>query len=307
MKRKLFSVMLILAIAITSTVTSFAYVKGYYAKNVSVYTSDASNKFELSYELIRGAFSSKSKGIIIVNGDSNVDITSAINLVNKYKYPLVYVNKKYEGQAVKKVKEQLKLHKISKFNVLIVGGTGVVSGYVDQEFKKVKGVTVKRYAGKDRFQTNDLTLKPFNLKKNYGVTIDSNDTGRVLAHIQGHNSLVADGYIEFTRSTTKRILKVRYEMSSDFQPKRTVNVVITSAKNFPEAVLAYAYAKSIMKVDKDYQTDTIFMYAENNNYKHLNQLKELKKYGKNNINVFIAGTNLKGNTVPKYVYNLIRK
>ena len=162
-----------------------------------------------------------------------------------------------------------------KLNIYIVGGEKVITKDFENAAKKIKGVTVKRFAGKNRFETNKKTLSVFNLAKNKGITVKSkgsvwdydNEGTKILKFITQENSIKNPVYFRLTNGKvanqhyTNAIANVKYSSSI----KNLIKVDGTGGITFEEAVIGYSFAKCLNQV-KNGKNNTVLVYEENYKY-----------------------------------------
>lgn len=90
----------------------------------------------------------KSDYIVLVQGEDFADALSASPLAKKYNAPILLV--KRAGLDTELLNE---ISRLSAKNIIIIGGTGVVSSGAEQQLVNLN-LIVKRYAGSDRYETS---------------------------------------------------------------------------------------------------------------------------------------------------------
>lgn len=86
--------------------------------------------------------------VILVSGENFPDAISAAPLAKKYNSPILIT----EGNKLNSLVYQ-EIERLKTKNVIIVGGTGVISSTVEQELKDIN-VQVTRVSGQDRYETS---------------------------------------------------------------------------------------------------------------------------------------------------------
>lgn len=86
---------------------------------------------------------------LIVRGDDFADALCAGPLAGKYKAPILFTEKYSLNPYTLQELQRLKVK-----NVVIIGGYGVISGYIDQNLYSAGILKVERIYGKDRYETS---------------------------------------------------------------------------------------------------------------------------------------------------------
>lgn len=132
-----------------------------------IYSSDkvtakriyGSDRYETSYKLFKEGWTS-SKYVVLASGADYPDALCATPLASKYDAPILLV-KNMSLTRQKQLVNLLKEKGVS--NVLIVGGTGVISSTVEKELKDL-GLSVERFGGADRYETSINIAKKVGIK-----------------------------------------------------------------------------------------------------------------------------------------------
>lgn len=85
---------------------------------------------------------------ILVSGENFSDALCSAPLAQKYNAPLLLTSK-----DILNAQTMLQLSRLKVKNVIIIGGTGVISAVVEQSVKNM-GIEVSRIAGNDRYETS---------------------------------------------------------------------------------------------------------------------------------------------------------
>ncbi len=133
-------------------------------KHYNVLRLWGSNRYQTSYAVGNEVTDGNCKNIILANGYSFVDSLTGAALTQKLNAPILLVsNQIYNGFPMDswEITDFLNKRALSKANVYILGGTGVVNSAYDNELKNM-GYNVIRLGGKDRFNTNELIVNSMN-------------------------------------------------------------------------------------------------------------------------------------------------
>jgi|GEM_PF-682316 Predicted glycosyl hydrolase len=103
--------------------------------------------------------------VILVSGENFPDAISAAPLAKKYNGPILIT----EGNKLNSLVYQ-EVQRLKTKNVIIVGGTGVITSTVEQELKDIN-VQVTRISGQDRYETSAKVAKI--IGTNNGVVLAS--------------------------------------------------------------------------------------------------------------------------------------
>ena len=294
MKRRIITIAMIAIMLVASTVSSFAASKIVitFADDTNWQTIQSTHSTKMYESLIKD-YKIKPKGVVVATTDSEADKVSALNLVSKYKYPLLLVAKGKENIVIKAIKNNMKSTYNKKLNVYIVGGEKAVAKTFETKTKKISGVTVKRYAGKDRYDTNNKTLAVFNLKTTKGYTFKASGNMRnmkshVATTLTKEEALKNTSYFKLTSGTySKRAFNINTVSTKNTSTTNTKNAIVipdsmgSSADDyFTWSCLAFSYAKCINTV-KNGKNNTVIMFDKgtDNNY------KEIKKKNINLIRI----------------------
>ena len=125
---------------------------GVYADSAKSVDISGKDRYETS---TKAAKLVKSDTVILASGKNYADSLSAYNIASSKHAKLILVNEKTD------VEKELKDQNIKK--VYIVGGSSVVSSELENKVKKVVPNTM-RLAGKNRYETNQMTLKESGVK-----------------------------------------------------------------------------------------------------------------------------------------------
>lgn len=90
---------------------------------------------------------------IIATGENYPDALCAAPLASKYDAPILLTSKNYLNEEM-----QTELKRLGVKTVYIIGGTGVIGTSVEKDLT-AQGITVKRLAGKTRFDTSIMVAK----------------------------------------------------------------------------------------------------------------------------------------------------
>ncbi|KUO78431.1 MAG: cell wall-binding protein [Desulfosporosinus sp. BRH_c37] len=103
--------------------------------------------YETSAEVAKSGWKT-SYYAIIVSGENFSDALCSAPLAQEYNAPLLLTSKDTLNAQTK-----IQLSRLKVKNVIIIGGTGVISSVVEQSVKNM-GIEVSRIAGKDRYDTS---------------------------------------------------------------------------------------------------------------------------------------------------------
>lgn len=219
---------------------------GAYADSYKIIDIKGKDRYETSIEAAKLV---NSDIAILASGQNYADSLSAYNIASSKHAKLILVN---EGTNLEK---ELKDQKIKK--VYIVGGESVISSNLENKVKSIVKDTV-RLAGKNRYETNKITLKESGFKsvgvadgRNFPDALSSagllmnKHLGLML--VDGSKPYSTDYKVEYTfggknsvkQDAGKRIFgKDRYETSLNIAKEmgKTDSVVLTTGKNFPDAL-----------------------------------------------------------------------
>lgn len=105
-------------------------------------------RYDTAVRLSQNSFKSADT-VVIVNGLGLADGLAATPIASHYKAPLLLVEK---GRVPNSVKDEIK--RLGAKNVIIVGGTGVVTENVNKELHSLGIKKITRLGGRDRYQTS---------------------------------------------------------------------------------------------------------------------------------------------------------
>ena len=268
MKKKISVIILSLIMIVSTTVIAYA--------GTSYYRIKGFDQYQISYnavEYLQSKMKIYSKGVVICNGASKTDIASSLNLNTKYKYPIVFVDQKHEKATLNTVKKMLNKTSNKTLKVFIVGGTSVVRTQFEKELKKIKGVNIQRFAGKDSIATNKLTLNhvkaiTYNSVKNKKVKNHNTGQYRVSSiktnsglGLQLDNMLWGDYYVELVNTKVGQPI---YH-PTNCRPL-TLNEANGEKHQQTPAGSKYDWGKEKQRIAK-YDIDTIIT-TSNKNYTH---------------------------------------
>ncbi|NBG88868.1 cell wall-binding repeat-containing protein [Isachenkonia alkalipeptolytica] len=129
---------------------------------------EGSNRFETAAEVGLRVPAPRNNTAIIVNGNSEVDSLVAGPLAHRG-YPILMVNNQ-RGTIPEATEKAIKSLHID--NLIIVGGTGVVSEELETDLNDMEGVTVKaRYGGSNRVETSLSLASHPDFSNNSGVSL----------------------------------------------------------------------------------------------------------------------------------------
>lgn len=114
---------------------------------VSVERFGGVNRYDTAIKIARAGWT-ESQNVILTFGGDYPDSLSAVPLAKKYNAPILITQKYTLSSDVTQCLKDLKVS-----NVIIVGGTGVVSTSIETTLKNM-GISVDRIAGKDRYATS---------------------------------------------------------------------------------------------------------------------------------------------------------
>jgi len=127
-----------------------------------------SNRFETAAKVASSIGTAKNNTAIIVNGNSEVDSLVAGPLAHQG-YPILMINN-HSDQVPEATREAIENLHIN--NLIIVGGTGVVSKEIESALNNLAGVRVSgRYGGSNRVQTSIALAKHPDLLHHKGVSL----------------------------------------------------------------------------------------------------------------------------------------
>lgn len=148
----------------TCTITVTEPVTNTGIQGERIYGSD---RYETSYKLFEKGWKA-SDTVVLASGLDYPDALAAAPLAGKKNAPILLVkNSSLKSQGRLK---QLLINKSVK-NVIIVGGTGIISPGIDKELKAM-GITVKRLGGKDRYETSILIAKEVGINSGEVVLVN---------------------------------------------------------------------------------------------------------------------------------------
>lgn len=107
----------------------------------------------------------QSEYVVLVSGENFPDAISAAPLAKKYNAPIL-ITAKYELNSF----AYGEIKRLNAKNVIIVGGTGAISTYIEQELKDIN-VQVTRISGENRYETSAKVAEV--IGGNNGVVIAS--------------------------------------------------------------------------------------------------------------------------------------
>lgn len=150
---------------VLSFLTGTANVKVNAEANTKMSTTRLSgaNRYETSASIFEYGWKN-SDYAVIASGEGFADALCAAPLAKKYDAPILLTESK---TLSKKIQETLEKTKVK--NVIIVGGTGSVSKYAEEQINKLN-IKTKRIYGKDRFATSVEVAKEIGTSKGVVVT-----------------------------------------------------------------------------------------------------------------------------------------
>lgn len=112
-----------------------------------VETKYGQTRYETAVELSKSEYSSANT-VIITNGEAIADGLTATPLASYYNAPILLVKTSYVPDSTK-----AEIKRLGAKNVIIVGGTGVVSSAVEKELKNIGVTKITRLGGQRRTDT----------------------------------------------------------------------------------------------------------------------------------------------------------
>ncbi len=142
-------------------------------------------RYDTCKEISKNGWTS-AKNVIIANGENYPDALGASALSNKYNAPILLVN----GNSLKdNLMLSSELKRLNAKNIIILGGTGVVSQGIENSLKQ-NGYTLQRLSGKDRYETSIKTAEAL---ENVSEIVISNGEGFAgalsVAPVSGKNNI----------------------------------------------------------------------------------------------------------------------
>lgn len=107
-----------------------------------------SDRYGTANAICSYGWSGTSDYVVIATGEDYPDALSASVIASEYNAPILLTQKNDLGQDLVN-----RLKALSTKNAIIIGGTGVISTKVEQQLKNL-GISIARYAGKDRYETS---------------------------------------------------------------------------------------------------------------------------------------------------------
>lgn len=115
-----------------------------------------SDRYETAVQIANAGWK-ESEYAVLAMGEEFPDALSAAPLAKKYNAPILITPKNALNNNVKQCLSNLKVSK-----VFIIGGTGVISTAIENEINDI-GITTKRIAGADRYETSVAVAKELGL------------------------------------------------------------------------------------------------------------------------------------------------
>lgn len=165
--RKVNLLIFALIIALTFSVQAYGASKSRRLKG--------NNRYETAVAISKEGWPEGSGYVILATGDDYPDALSAAPLAKKYNAPILLTGKNSldsnTASAIRNLKAQ---------NVIIIGGTGVISQPVEDQLRNMMGLKVERIAGSDRYETAIKVAMKLGSSKNIAV-VTGNDFSDALS------------------------------------------------------------------------------------------------------------------------------
>lgn len=152
-KTKALTKLIGLSLGITLLFSSSVFASG----NTNIKRLGGKDRYETSLKIVSDGWT-QSNYVILVNSKMFADAIVSTPLAKKYDAPILLTDSKSLTNSTKQ-----KLQQLNVKNVLIIGGTGVISDNVLNQVKNM-GIDTKRIYGKDRYETS------VNVGKELGIT-----------------------------------------------------------------------------------------------------------------------------------------
>ncbi|ACL22482.1 Ig domain protein [Desulfitobacterium hafniense DCB-2] len=123
-----------------------------------------SDRYQTAIAASQSGWPTGSAAVVITTGENYPDALSAAPLAGKYDAPLLLTAR--TGLSPEAITE---LKRLKPKNAYIVGGLGVIPSPVDKQIAAL-GITVKRFAGKDRYDTALAVAREVGTKEGIFVT-----------------------------------------------------------------------------------------------------------------------------------------
>jgi len=128
--------------------------------NVTIERLAGVDRYKTAVEICKKGWKDKSDYVVLANGENFPDALSAAPLAKKYNAPILLTSKDVLNEDTKS-----ELQRLNVKQVLIVGGSGVISENVESTLNSMN-ITVKRFYGKDRYETSIKVAEEVELNNN---------------------------------------------------------------------------------------------------------------------------------------------
>lgn len=136
--------------------------------NVTIERFAGADRYSTAAEICKKGWNDKSEYAVLANGENFPDALSAAPLAKKYNAPILLTSKDALNDKTKS-----ELQRLNVKQVLTVGGTGVISENVESTLNSMN-ISVKRFYGKDRYETSIKVAEEVGLNDN-GVFVTNGE------------------------------------------------------------------------------------------------------------------------------------